>query len=198
MTSLIEGKWNHAVTSSMDRTIKVWDMTTMVEDVFPLPRHKNQILSILPCETLGVAVTMTRSCLGVWDLKTGSLHSTFSRDKVGAKVRRLQTSNKGTLTMMIPQISAAALSKNGKILILAETDLIYIWNFPHRAILSANSEPDVKQILFLSGEKRFLTASHKNAPDTDPSTLVVCRNVPLGDIVYTFEFNISKFFPIGK
>ena len=96
------------------------------------------------------------------------------------------------------QISAAALSKNGKTLILAETDLIYIWNFPHRAILSANSEPHVKQIFFLSGEKRFLTASHKNAPDTAPSTLVVCRNVPLGDIVYTFEFSINKFFPIGK
>ena len=48
MSSLIEGKWNHAVTSSMDRTIKVWDMTTMVEDVFPLPRHNNQILSVLP------------------------------------------------------------------------------------------------------------------------------------------------------
>ena len=31
MSSLIEGKWNHAVTSSMDRTIKVWDMTTIEE-----------------------------------------------------------------------------------------------------------------------------------------------------------------------
>ena len=39
-----------------------------------------------PSERLGVAVTMTRSCLGVWDLRAGALHSTFSRDKVGAKV----------------------------------------------------------------------------------------------------------------
>ena len=38
MSSLIEGKWNHAVSSSMDRTIKVWDLATMVEDVFPLSR----------------------------------------------------------------------------------------------------------------------------------------------------------------
>ena len=57
MSSLIEGKWNHAVTSSMDRTIKVWDLASMVEDVFPLSRQHNQIMEILPCETLGVAVT---------------------------------------------------------------------------------------------------------------------------------------------
>ena len=52
MSSLIEGKWNHAVTSSMDRTIKVWDLTTMVEDVFPLTRHQNQILDLLPAGDL--------------------------------------------------------------------------------------------------------------------------------------------------
>ena len=56
MSSLIEGKWNHAVTSSMDRTIKVWDMTTMVEDVFPLPRHNNQILSVLPRDGLFTSI----------------------------------------------------------------------------------------------------------------------------------------------
>ena len=86
MSSLIEGKWNHAVTSSMDRTIKVWDLATMVEDVFPLSRQHNQIMEILPCESLGVAVTRTRSCMGVWDLRAGALHSTFARDSVGAQV----------------------------------------------------------------------------------------------------------------
>ena len=160
MSSLIEGNWNHAVTSSMDRTIKVWDLTTMVEDVFPLTRHQNQILDLLPCETLGVALTVTRSCLGVWDLKAGAHHSSFSRDNVGAKVwmEEIQV----TESLSIPlQISAAALSRNGRTLIVAESDYLYIWNFPHRAILSASSEPDVKQILFTSDEKRFLTASHK-------------------------------------
>lgn len=86
MSSLIEGKWNHAVTSSMDRTIKVWDMTTIEEEVFPLDRHDNPVQDILGCENLGVALTRTRSTLGVWDLNTGSMHSTFARDKVGAKV----------------------------------------------------------------------------------------------------------------
>ena len=86
MSSLIEGKWNHAVSSSMDRTIKVWDMSTIVQEAHPLARHTNPVLDLLSCETLGVAVARTRSCLGVWDLRTGRLHSTFARDSVGAKV----------------------------------------------------------------------------------------------------------------
>ena len=35
-------------------------MNTIVEDVFPLVRHDNPILTIMVNETLGVAVTMTR------------------------------------------------------------------------------------------------------------------------------------------
>ena len=35
--------------------------------------------------------------------------------------------------------------------------------------------------------------SHKAAPDTEPSILVVCRTAPVGEIVYTFEFKIKKF-----
>ena len=96
MSSLIEGKWNHAVSSSMDRTIKVWDMSTIVQEAHPLARHTNPVLDLLSCETLGVAVARTRSCLGVWDLRTGRLHSTFARDSVGAKVGRLTRDQPGT------------------------------------------------------------------------------------------------------
>ena len=102
------------------------------------------------------------------------------------------------LSLFPVQISAAALSVDGKTLILAETDQVYVWNFPHRAILSANTEPDVKQIMLTSDQRRFLTVSHKVAPDTQPSILVVCRTVPLGEIVFSFEFNINKFLPIGE
>ena len=53
-------------------------------------RQQSQILEILPCERLGVAVTRTRSSMGVWDLRAGALHSTFARDSVGAQVSRTE------------------------------------------------------------------------------------------------------------
>ena len=44
----------------------------------------------------------------------------------------------------------------------------------------------------------MLTLWYKVAPDTQPSILVVCRTVPLGEVVFSFEFNINKFLPIGE
>ena len=96
------------------------------------------------------------------------------------------------------QITAAALTSAGRILVTAESDNIYVWSFPHRAILSASPEPDVAQVSITADERRFLTTSHKQAPGTAPSMLVVCRTIPLGDVVYTFEFSVKKFLPIGN
>ena len=56
LSSLTEGKWNHAVTSSMDRTIKVWDLARLEEEVWPLDRQDTAVLSLLPCPELGVVV----------------------------------------------------------------------------------------------------------------------------------------------
>lgn len=106
MCSLTEGKWNHAITSSMDRTIKVWDMSTILEDVHRLDRHENGVLAVMPCEAQGLAVTMTRSGMGVWHLRTGHRISTFSRARVGAV------------------ITAAAISRDSKTLVTAESDMV--------------------------------------------------------------------------
>ena len=117
--------------------------------------------------------------MGVWDLSTGMMHSTFARDNVGAK------------------ITASALSKDGNTLVLAESDYVYVWNFPYRAILSCNSELDVKEIMLTKDERRFLTVSHKAEADTEPSILVVCRTIPSGELVYSLEYNVKKFLPVG-
>jgi hypothetical protein len=106
MCSLTEGKWNHAITSSMDRTIKVWDMSTILEDVHPLDRHENPVLAVMPCEAQGLAVTMTRSGMGLWHLHTGRLLSTFSRARVGAV------------------ITASALSRDSRTLVMAESESV--------------------------------------------------------------------------
>ena len=88
------------------------------------------------------------------------------------------------------------MTRDGNTLVIAESDNIYVWNFPYRAILSCNSELDVKHIMITSDERRFLTVSHKS--DTNALTiLVVCRTIPLGEVVYTFEFQVKKYLPIG-
>ena len=89
------------------------------------------------------------------------------------------------------------MTTDGTTLVTAESDHIYVWNFPYRAILSCSPEPDVVQITLTGDERRFLTASFKHQQNTAPTVLVVCRTVPVGEIVYTFEFNVKRFLPIG-
>ena len=68
-----------------------------------------------------------------------------------------------------------------------------MWNLRHQAILFSGDEPDVKQILFTPDGQRFLTVSHKAAPGTQPSLLVVARTLPFGLVVWTLEFPVKKF-----
>ena len=153
---------------------------------------------------------MARTGIGLWELRSGRLKvqetlflicilpfkkSTFSRARVGARV------------------TAAALARAGRTLVMAESDQVYVWNLPHQAILSASPEPDVQQILVTRDQTRFLTASHKvtnsrvmeselftdalqAAPQTQPSLLVVCRTLPQGEVVWTLEFTVRQFLPV--
>ena len=110
-------------------------------------------------------------------------------------------------------MTAAALARAGRTLVMAESDQVYVWNLPHQAILSASPEPDVQQILVTRDQTRFLTASHKvtnsrvmkselftvaiqAAPQTQPSLLVVCRTLPQGEVVWTLEFTVRQFLPV--
>jgi WD40 repeat protein len=70
---LTVGSWNSVITSSIDRTVKVWNMNYIFEQVHHIDRHELQIDSVSVCTKLGVAVTVTRNCIGIWDLLTGKL-----------------------------------------------------------------------------------------------------------------------------
>ncbi len=41
--------------------------------VHHIDRHELQIDSVSLCTKLGIAVTVTRNCIGIWDLLTGKL-----------------------------------------------------------------------------------------------------------------------------
>ncbi|PSN30262.1 hypothetical protein C0J52_18638 [Blattella germanica] len=70
---LIIGNWNSVITSSIDRTVKVWNINNIFEQVHVIDRHELQIDSISLCQSAGLAVTVTRGCVGVWDMQIGRL-----------------------------------------------------------------------------------------------------------------------------
>ena len=76
---LIIGTWNCVVTSSIDRTVKVWNLDYMFEQVHHIPRHELPIESISLPSDAGIAAVVTRNCVGIWDLLTGNLNYNLPR-----------------------------------------------------------------------------------------------------------------------
>ncbi|KAK6631349.1 hypothetical protein RUM44_005875 [Polyplax serrata] len=79
------GNWNLVITSSIDRTVKVWNINNIFEQVHVIDRHELQIDSI-QLSQVGVAVTVTRSCVGVWNLMVGKLMTRLADSPLGAIV----------------------------------------------------------------------------------------------------------------
>ena len=70
---LVVENWNCVITSSIDRTVKVWNINYIFEPVHHIDRHDSQIESVSLSTKAGIAVTVTRGCVGVWNLLTGKL-----------------------------------------------------------------------------------------------------------------------------
>ena len=74
------------ITSSIDRTVKVWNINNIFEQVHVIDRHELQIDSISLCQSAGLAITVTRGCVGVWDMQIGRLIARLADSPLGAIV----------------------------------------------------------------------------------------------------------------
>lgn len=86
LEALTIGNWNSIVTSSIDRTVKVWNINNIFEQVHVIDRHELQVDSISLSDNLSLAVTATRNCVGVWDLRIGKLVCKLADSPLGAIV----------------------------------------------------------------------------------------------------------------
>ena len=69
--SLVVGKENSVITSSVDRSIKVWDLNYIFEEDHHIDKHELTIESLHISTKAQMAVTTTRGCVGVWDYMHG-------------------------------------------------------------------------------------------------------------------------------
>ena len=62
--SLVVGKENAVITSSIDRSIKIWNLDHIFDSERHIDKHELTIDSISISTTAGIAVVVTRTCLG--------------------------------------------------------------------------------------------------------------------------------------
>ncbi|CAH0549743.1 unnamed protein product [Brassicogethes aeneus] len=178
LEALTIGNWNSIVTSSIDRTVKVWNINNIFEQVHVIDRHELQVDSISLSDNLSLAVTATRNCVGVWDLRIGKLVAKLADSPLGAIVTH------------------AIVTPDGKYIISAETGNILIWMRLTQQVIFKDEQPGIKQLTLIEGGTKILSISKpSNPPGSDliRTVATVCvREIPSGEMVYSFEYPVRS------
>eukprot|EP00095_Tigriopus_kingsejongensis_P001882 maker-scaffold70_size417918-snap-gene-3.18 protein:Tk01882 transcript:maker-scaffold70_size417918-snap-gene-3.18-mRNA-1 annotation:"leucine-rich repeat and wd repeat-containing protein kiaa1239-like" len=163
------GSWNSVITSSIDRTVKVWNMNYIFEQVHHIDRHELQIDSVNLCTQMGIAVTVTRNCIGIWDLLTGKLQSKLADSALGAIVTH------------------ALVTNDGQYIIAAESGLVLIWSVSQKVVLFKEEQKDILQVMFYEDEHKFMVVS-KTGVVPELKARAVSRAFPEGEKNFEFDF----------
>ena len=174
LTPLMVGDLNCIITSSMDRTIKVWNLNNIFEEVHHIDRMESQIDSVSLSVRAGIVVTATRGCIGVWEILTGKLKHRLSDSSYGAIV------------------SHAVVRKDGDIIVAAECGFVLYWKLADtQKVVFKEKQSDILQILMFDKEKKSLVVSRPNKMELD--LLCIARTIPEGEKLYEFEFSFKQF-----
>ena len=173
--ALIVGTWNCVVTSSIDRTVKVWNINYIFEQVHHIDRHELQIDSVSLSTAAGIAITATRGCIGIWDLLTGKLIKTLADSLLGAIVTH------------------ATITKSGEFIIAAESGFLLYWDVQEGKVVFKEEQKNIQQLLFYEDETKCLTVS-KLGSGLDLKARCVSRKFPKGqDKEFEFDFGYKTF-----
>ncbi|XP_046671615.1 NACHT and WD repeat domain-containing protein 2 [Homalodisca vitripennis] len=184
LEALTIGNWNSVITSSIDRTVKVWNINNIFEQEHVIDRHELQVESICISQLTGIAVTVTRGCVGVWDLQIGRLMSQLADSPLGAIVTH------------------ALITPDGKFIISSESGNILIWNRITGQVIFKEEQAGVRQLVFLEEGTKFLAISKppvpvgQEAPSKTTATGIM-RNIPSGSQIYSFEYPLKNITGIS-
>ena len=144
---LTVGSWNSVITSSIDRTVKVWNMNYIFEQVHHIDRHELQIDCVSLCTKLGIAVTVTRNCIGIWDLLTGKLRCENANAIVSCT-----TSFKFTFRSKLADsalgaiVTHAVVTLDGKYILAAESGNVMYWDVAEKVVIFKEEQRDIQQV----------------------------------------------------
>ncbi|XP_043227949.1 NACHT and WD repeat domain-containing protein 2-like isoform X1 [Amphibalanus amphitrite] len=170
-TSLTVGTWNSVITSSLDRTVKVWNINNIFEQVYHIDRHEMQVDAISLSQKRDIAVTVARSCVGIWHLKLGKLLNRLADQPLGAIVTH------------------AEVTKDGSYIVNTESGNLLIWDVATAEVLFRTEEKNVKQLTLFDHDTKFITVC-KSGAIGENKCVVQARTIPDGERLYRVEYPI--------
>ncbi|XP_020292680.1 NACHT and WD repeat domain-containing protein 2 isoform X2 [Pseudomyrmex gracilis] len=178
LEALTVGNWNSVVTSSIDRSVKVWNINNIFEQVHVIDRHELQIDMISLAEKGNLAVTVTRDCVGIWDLQTGKLISKLADSPLGAIVTH------------------ACITHDSKYIVSTESGNVLVWNRITEQVLFKEEQSNVKQLTLVENSTKFITVSRPNNPvgveNVRTTAILIMRSIPDGRTIFSLEYPVRS------
>ncbi|KAG7172706.1 NACHT and WD repeat domain-containing protein 2-like [Homarus americanus] len=179
MVALVVGSWNSVITSSLDRTVKVWNINNIFEQVHVIDRHELQVDDISMAANSPIAVTVTRNCVGIWNVRLGKLVSKLADSPLGAIVTQ------------------AGITSNSRYIVSTESGNVLIWNVRAEAVLFKGEQKNVQQLLLLDDDSKCVAVSKVSLETGELSCFLVTRSIPTGEKVYELDYPIRTFRQIA-
>uniref|UniRef100_A0A2H8TJ14 Guanine nucleotide-binding protein subunit beta-like protein n=3 Tax=Melanaphis sacchari TaxID=742174 RepID=A0A2H8TJ14_9HEMI len=174
---LTTGNWNSVITSSIDRSVKVWNINNIFEQVHVIDRHELQIDSISLSHS-GLAATVTRGCVGIWDINTGRLIQQLADNLLGAIVTQ------------------ALITPDGKYIVCSESGNLLIWNRILCRVIFKQQQPGIQQIMLLDEATKCLTVSKQEEINVETQQNIdataIVRSIPDGKCIYSFDYQVRN------
>ncbi|CAL1545368.1 unnamed protein product [Lymnaea stagnalis] len=170
LTSSSVGR-NAVISSSMDKTIKVWNFDKILEEVHPIDRLERPIETIDLAQESQLCATTTRNTVAIWNLETGRLVKTFVGNARSAIV------------------SHAVITAKGEFVVSAESPKLLIWDLTKDTPLFEVSIGDVQQVILCEDDTKVVAVSKLPGGKAQ----CICLTVPEGQEVYKFEYTIQNY-----
>ncbi|KAL4712468.1 hypothetical protein ACJJTC_007484 [Scirpophaga incertulas] len=172
---LTVGSWNNVITSSIDRTVKIWNIDNIFEQVHKIDRQELPIDSISLARDQPVAVTVTRSCWALWDTSCGRLLAQLADAPLGAIVTH------------------AIITPDATHVLTAESGFVLVWAVGQRQVIFKEEQKGVKQLIMLEEGAKFVTISIAATLDNVENVVnatIIARTIPDGEKIYSVDYEV--------
>ncbi|XP_074658721.1 NACHT and WD repeat domain-containing protein 2-like [Tubulanus polymorphus] len=163
---------NIVVSSSIDKSIKVWNFDNIRESVNHINRHEKPIegVSLAGNDCIGAAVA--RNCVGLWNLQSGQMTSSLMHSGSSAIVTHAQ------------------ITTDARYVISAESGKVLIWDVESKKAIKSAVEPDVLHLVITGDDRKFVTVSKS----TTDGAVMTCRGIPSGSTIFAMNYTYGSRF----
>ena len=165
---------NLVLSSSMDKSIKIWNLNNIMEEDFPLHHLEKPIEALHVSIIASIVLAQSRNQLAIISLKDGKIKYQLCHNPHGAI------------------FNCSAMTSTGAFAASSESNRLVIWDLeekkPTYVSTSQSSVVHIKQMKFHQSEIYLLVATLDNN-----TKLVTITNyiIPDGEVVYTVEYNLK-------